>query len=92
MELTALALLLSQIAVVILVSRALGLVARWLGQPLVIAEMVAGQEARREQPPEQGVAPALGIGPVERAQHRIGGEDQAGDDEDEGKLDHGWRS
>lgn len=42
MELTALALLLSQIAVVILVSRALGLVARWLGQPLVIAEMVAG--------------------------------------------------
>lgn len=42
MELTTLALLLAQIAAIILVSRALGLLARWLGQPLVIAEMVAG--------------------------------------------------
>lgn len=42
MELTALALLLAQIAAVILVSRGLGVVMRWLGQPLVIAEMVAG--------------------------------------------------
>ena len=42
MELTSLALLLAQIAAVILVSRALGVVMRWLGQPLVIAEMVAG--------------------------------------------------
>jgi Kef-type K+ transport system membrane component KefB len=41
-ELTTLSLLLAQIAIVILVSRALGLVARRLGQPLVIAEMVAG--------------------------------------------------
>jgi Kef-type K+ transport system membrane component KefB len=41
-ELTSLSLLLAQVAIVILVSRALGLVARWLGQPLVIAEMVAG--------------------------------------------------
>ena len=42
MELTTLALLLAQVAIVILVSRALGLVARLFGQPLVIAEMVAG--------------------------------------------------
>lgn len=42
MELTTLALLLAQIAAIILVSRGLGLVARALGQPLVIAEMVAG--------------------------------------------------
>jgi Kef-type K+ transport system membrane component KefB len=41
-ELTTLALLLGQIAAVIVVSRGLGLVARLLGQPLVIAEMVAG--------------------------------------------------
>lgn len=42
MEFTTLALLLAQVAVVILVSRGLGLGARFLGQPLVIAEMVAG--------------------------------------------------
>ncbi len=42
MELTTLARLLAQIAAIILVSRVLGRVARWLGQPLVIAEMVAG--------------------------------------------------
>jgi Kef-type K+ transport system membrane component KefB len=41
-ELTTLALLLAQIAAILLVSRALGLVTRWLGQPLVIAEMLAG--------------------------------------------------
>jgi Kef-type K+ transport system membrane component KefB len=41
-ELTTLALLLAQVAIVILVSRALGLVTRFFGQPLVIAEMVAG--------------------------------------------------
>jgi Kef-type K+ transport system membrane component KefB len=41
-EFTTLALLLAQIAAILLVSRALGLVTRWLGQPLVIAEMVAG--------------------------------------------------
>jgi Kef-type K+ transport system membrane component KefB len=41
-ELTTLALLLAQIAAIIFVSRGLGLVARLLGQPLVIAEMVAG--------------------------------------------------
>jgi Kef-type K+ transport system membrane component KefB len=41
-ELTALALLLAQIAAILVVSRAVGLVTRWLGQPLVIAEMVAG--------------------------------------------------
>lgn len=42
MEFTTLALLLAQIAAILLVSRALGLITRWLGQPLVIAEMVAG--------------------------------------------------
>ncbi len=42
LEFNSLTLLLAQIAVVILVSRALGLVARLMGQPLVIAEMVAG--------------------------------------------------
>jgi Kef-type K+ transport system membrane component KefB len=42
LEFTTLALLLAQIAAILLVSRALGLVTRWLGQPLVIAEMVAG--------------------------------------------------
>ncbi len=42
MEFNALVLLLSQIAAVILVSRVLGFGARALGQPLVIAEMVAG--------------------------------------------------
>jgi Kef-type K+ transport system membrane component KefB len=42
LEFTTLALLLAQIAAILLVSRALGLVTRWLGQPMVIAEMVAG--------------------------------------------------
>lgn len=42
MEFTTLALLLAQMAAILLVSRALGLLTRWLGQPLVIAEMVAG--------------------------------------------------
>jgi Kef-type K+ transport system membrane component KefB len=41
-EFTTLALLLAQIAIVILVSRGLGLITRLLGQPMVIAEMVAG--------------------------------------------------
>jgi Kef-type K+ transport system membrane component KefB len=41
-ELTPLALLLAQIAAILLVSRAVGLVTRWLGQPHVIAEMLAG--------------------------------------------------
>jgi len=41
-ELTTLALLLAQIAAILLVSRALGFLTRWLGQPLVIAEMLAG--------------------------------------------------
>ena len=41
-ELTTLALLLAQIAAILLVARALGLVTRWLGQPMVIAEMLAG--------------------------------------------------
>jgi Kef-type K+ transport system membrane component KefB len=39
---TSLALLLAQIAAILLASRVLGLVARALGQPLVIAEIVAG--------------------------------------------------
>ncbi|HKY38177.1 MAG TPA: cation:proton antiporter [Polyangiaceae bacterium] len=42
MELTPLALLLAQIAAILLASRAVALVTRRLGQPLVIAEMVAG--------------------------------------------------
>lgn len=42
MEFTTLALLLAQIAVVLVVSRAIAVGTRWLGQPLVIAEMVAG--------------------------------------------------
>lgn len=42
MELTSLALLLAQIATILLVSRGLGLLLRPLGQPLVIAEMLAG--------------------------------------------------
>ena len=41
MELPTLALL-AQIAAVILVSRVIGVVMRWLGQPMVIAEMLAG--------------------------------------------------
>jgi Kef-type K+ transport system membrane component KefB len=41
-EFTTLALLLAQVAIVILVSRGLGLITRLLGQPMVIAEMVAG--------------------------------------------------
>jgi Kef-type K+ transport system membrane component KefB len=41
-ELTSLALLLGQIAAVILVSRVLGMVLRRVGQPLVVAEMLAG--------------------------------------------------
>src|SRR3954462_5231087 len=41
-ELSTLALLLAQIAAILVVSRALGVVTRWLGQPLGIAEMLAG--------------------------------------------------
>ncbi|HVY28830.1 MAG TPA: cation:proton antiporter [Polyangiaceae bacterium] len=42
MELTTLALLLAQIAAILLLSRALSVVTRALGQPLVMAEMLAG--------------------------------------------------
>ena len=42
LEFSALTLLLIQIAVILVVSRSLGIVARWLGQPLVIAEVLAG--------------------------------------------------
>lgn len=42
MHFTTLTLLLAQIAAILLVSRALGLVARAFGQPLVIAEMIGG--------------------------------------------------
>jgi Kef-type K+ transport system membrane component KefB len=42
LEFSALTLLLVQIAAIIVVSRALGVVTRWLGQPLVIAEVFAG--------------------------------------------------
>lgn len=41
-EFTALTLLLIQIAVILAASRGLGVVTRWLGQPLVIAEVLAG--------------------------------------------------
>jgi Kef-type K+ transport system membrane component KefB/nucleotide-binding universal stress UspA family protein len=41
-EFTALTLLLVQIAVILAASRGLGVGARWLGQPLVIAEVLAG--------------------------------------------------
>ncbi|MEO5371016.1 MAG: cation:proton antiporter [Magnetococcus sp. DMHC-1] len=41
-EFSALTLLLAQIATIMLVSRGVGFVARWVGQPLVIAEIVAG--------------------------------------------------
>jgi Kef-type K+ transport system membrane component KefB/nucleotide-binding universal stress UspA family protein len=42
LEFSALTLLLAQIAVILVVSRTLGVVTRWLGQPLVIAEVLAG--------------------------------------------------
>lgn len=42
LEFSALTLVLAQIAVIVLVSRALGVITRWLGQPLVIAEVLAG--------------------------------------------------
>jgi Kef-type K+ transport system membrane component KefB/nucleotide-binding universal stress UspA family protein len=42
LELSDVTILLAQIAAIVLVSRTLGLVTRWLGQPLVIAEVVAG--------------------------------------------------
>ena len=42
LEFTELTVLLAQIAAIVLVSRVLGLAARWLGQPLVVAEIVAG--------------------------------------------------
>ena len=41
-EFSSLTLLLAQIASIVLVSRGIGLVTRWLGQPLVIAEILAG--------------------------------------------------
>lgn len=42
LEFSALTLLLLQIAAILAVSRGLGVVTRWLGQPLVIAEVLAG--------------------------------------------------
>lgn len=42
LEWGALTLLLTQVAVILAASRLLGLVARWLGQPLVVAEVLAG--------------------------------------------------
>jgi Kef-type K+ transport system membrane component KefB len=42
LEFSALTLLLAQIAAIVAVSRLLGVVTRWLGQPLVIAEVIAG--------------------------------------------------
>jgi Kef-type K+ transport system membrane component KefB len=42
LELNTLTLLLAQIAAILLVSRSIGLLMRWLGQPMVIAEMLAG--------------------------------------------------
>jgi len=42
LEFSALTLLLVQMAAILLVSRVLGVIAKWLGQPLVIAEVVAG--------------------------------------------------
>lgn len=42
LEFSALTLLLMQMAAILMVSRVLGAVARWLGQPLVIAEVLAG--------------------------------------------------
>jgi Kef-type K+ transport system membrane component KefB/nucleotide-binding universal stress UspA family protein len=42
LEFSALTLLLAQIATILVVSRLLGLVTRWLGQPIVIAEIIAG--------------------------------------------------
>ncbi|MBX3130479.1 MAG: cation:proton antiporter [Polyangiaceae bacterium] len=42
LEFNALTLLLVQIAAILVVSRGLGFVTRWLGQPLVIAEVLAG--------------------------------------------------
>jgi Kef-type K+ transport system membrane component KefB len=41
-EFSSLTLLLAQIATILLVSRLLGVVTRWLGQPLVIAEVLGG--------------------------------------------------
>jgi Kef-type K+ transport system membrane component KefB len=42
LEISPVALLLAQIAIILVVSRILGLVTRWFGQPLVIAEVLAG--------------------------------------------------
>lgn len=42
LEFSALTLLLIQIAVILVVARSLGVVTRWLGQPLVIAEILGG--------------------------------------------------
>lgn len=42
LEFSVLSVLLAQIAAVLVVSRALGLVTSWMGQPLVIAEVLAG--------------------------------------------------
>jgi Kef-type K+ transport system membrane component KefB len=41
-EFSSMTLLLAQIAAIVLVSRGIGLITRWLGQPLVIAEILAG--------------------------------------------------
>ncbi|OGH01341.1 MAG: potassium transporter, partial [Candidatus Lambdaproteobacteria bacterium RIFOXYC1_FULL_56_13] len=42
LEFSALTLLLTQIGVILLATRSLGLAVRWIGQPLVIAEVLAG--------------------------------------------------
>ncbi|HMG24766.1 MAG TPA: cation:proton antiporter, partial [Kofleriaceae bacterium] len=41
-EFSSLSLLLAQIAAIVLVSRGIGVITRWFGQPLVVAEIVAG--------------------------------------------------
>ena len=41
-EFSSLTLLLAQIAAIVLVSRGIGVITRWFGQPLVVAEIVAG--------------------------------------------------
>ena len=47
-------------------------------QPVAeIADRVAAEQAQRHQPPEGGIAEALGVGPVERGQQREGREHRA---------------
>ena len=47
-----------------------------------IADPVAGEQAQRHQPPEGGIAEALGIGAIEHAEHREGREQQPGEAEE----------